>query len=130
MGAHVAVANMGAAMDFYRRAGLAVPQRADDLPHVEIDFGSGVHVAFSTPTVIAMYDAGWRGPTPSTATVLQLRLPSRAAVDEMYASLTSAGYRGHLAPIDAFWGNRYCEVDDADGHTVGFHSPTDESMRT
>jgi hypothetical protein len=39
MGAHVAVANMAAAMDFYRRAGLAVPQGADDLPHVEIDFG-------------------------------------------------------------------------------------------
>ena len=47
----------------------------------------------------------------------------------MYAALTSAGYHGHLAPIDAFWGNRYCEVDDADGHTVGFQSPTDPSLR-
>ena len=45
------------------------------------------------------------------------------AVTDMTAALTSAGYRGHLAPIDALWGARYCEVDDADGHTVGFHSP-------
>ena len=77
-----------------------------------------------------MYDDAWRGLSPSTASVLQLRLFSREAVDDMYAALTSAGYHGHLAPIDAFWGNRYCEVDDADGHTVGFHSPTDDSLRT
>ena len=130
LGTHVAVAEMAAAMDFYRRAGLAVPDGADEQHHLQIDLGGGVHLAFSTPTVIAMYDPMWRGPCASTSTVLQFRLPSRPAVDEMYQSLTSAGYRGHLAPIDAFWGNRYCEVDDADGNTVGFHSPTDESMRT
>jgi len=130
MGVHLAVADMAKAMDFYRRAGLAVPDGATELPHVEIEFGGGAHVAFSTPMVMAMYDPAWRGPGPSTATVLQFRLSSRAAVDEMYAALTGAGYHGHIAPIDAFWGNRYCEVDDADGHSVGFHSPTDESMRT
>jgi len=130
MGVHLAVADMAEAMDFYGRAGLAVPEGASELPHVEIEFDGGAHVAFSTPMVMAMYDPAWRGPSPSTATVLQFRLPSRGAVDEMYAALTGAGYRGHIAPIDAFWGNRYCEVDDADGHAVGFHSPTDESMRT
>ena len=129
MGVHLAVANMANAMDFYRRAGLAVPAGADEQVHIEIDLGGGAHVSFSTPVVIAMYDPAWRGTSPSTATVLQFRLPSRAAVDEMYESLTRAGYRGHLAPIDAFWGNRYCEVDDADGNAVGFHSPTDESSR-
>ena len=130
MGVHLAVADMAKAMDFYRRAGLSVPEGAGEQPHVEIDLGGGTHVAFSTPMVLAMYDPAWRGPSPSTATVLQFRLPTRAAVDDMYESLTSAGYRGHLAPIDAFWGNRYCEVDDADGHAVGFHSPKDESLRS
>ncbi len=129
IGVHVAVADMARAMDFYRRAGLAVPDDAEEEVHVQIPVADGVHLAFSTPVVIAMYDAAWRGPSPSTATVLQLLLPTRAAVDEMYESLTSAGYRGHLAPLDAFFGDRYCEVDDADGHTVGFHSPTDDSMR-
>ena len=130
IGVHLAVVDMAKAMDFYRRAGLPVPDGADNAEHVEIDAGGAVHLAFSTPAVVAMYDNAWRGPSPSTATVLQVQLASRRAVDDMYASLTSAGYNGHLAPIDAFWGNRYCEVDDADGHTVGFHSPTDESRRT
>jgi uncharacterized glyoxalase superfamily protein PhnB len=130
IGIHLAVADMATAMDFYRRAGLHIPDGAEDHAHVQIDLAGGAHLAFSTPPVIAMYDPAWRGPSPSTATVLQLRLVSRAAVDEMYVSLTGRGYNGHLAPLDAFWGNRYCEVDDADGHTVGFQSPTDESMRT
>lgn len=129
IGVHVAVGDMAKAMDFYRRAGLPVPDGAEGREHVQIDVTSGVHVAFSTPAVMAMYDSQWRGPTPSTATVLQLELATRDAVDDMYAALTSAGYQGHLAPVDAFWGNRYCEVDDADGHTVGFQSPTDESRR-
>ncbi len=130
MGVHVAVGDMTRAMDFYRRVGLDVPEGAEGNAHVEVDLGAGAHVAFSTAQVIAMYDPAWRGSTPSTATVLQFGVPSRAAVEDMYASLTSAGYAGHIAPIDAFWGNRYCEVDDADGHAVGFHSPTDDPMRT
>jgi uncharacterized glyoxalase superfamily protein PhnB len=120
---------MAKAMDFYRRAGLPVPDGVERREHVQIDVGPDVPIALSTPAVVAMYDSGWRGPSPSTATVLQLQLVDRDAVDDMYTALTGAGYRGHLAPIDAFWGNRYCEIDDADGHTVGFQSPTDESRR-
>ena len=129
MGAHLAVAKMAAAMAFYRRVGLTVPVGAEDQDHVELDVGGGVHLAFSTQTVIEMYDNGWRGLSPATATVLQFGVVSRAAVDEMYHSLTSAGYQGHLAPVDAFWGSRYCEVDDADGNAVGFHSPVDRPIR-
>jgi uncharacterized glyoxalase superfamily protein PhnB len=129
IGVHVAVADMAATVGFYRRAGLTVPDGAAEQEHVEIDLGGGVHLEFSTPAVVAMYDPGWRGLATATATALQFQCETRAAVDEMYASLTGAGYRGHLAPIDAFWGNRYCEVDDPDGNAVGFHSPTDPSTR-
>jgi uncharacterized glyoxalase superfamily protein PhnB len=52
---------------------------------------------------------------------LQFDLASRAEVDEMHARLTGAGHASHLAPIDAFWGARYCEVSDPDGNVVGFH---------
>jgi uncharacterized glyoxalase superfamily protein PhnB len=127
MGLHIAVSDMAAAMDFYRLAGLPVPDGAEQQPHVEIDVGDGAHLAFSDPSIVTMYDPEWRGHSPSTATVLQFRLDSREAVDQLYRSLTAAGYRGHLAPVDAFFGDRYCEVDDADGHTVGFHSPRDPS---
>ena len=79
LGVHLAVADMAAAMAFYRLAGLPVPDGADGEGHVQLDVGGGVHIAFSTPAVIGMYDPGWRGPSTATATVLQLRLASEAA---------------------------------------------------
>ena len=114
---------MAKTLDFYRRAGLPVPEGAEENGHVEITLGHGAHLSLSTREVIAMYDRGWRGLDASTATVLQFALPTREAVDAVYWSLVDAGYQGHLEPIDAFWGSRYCEVDDPDGHAVGFHSP-------
>jgi uncharacterized glyoxalase superfamily protein PhnB len=44
-------------------------------------------------------------------------------VDEIYAGLTGAGYRGHQKPYDAFWGARYAIVEDPDGNAVGLMSP-------
>ncbi len=40
--------------------------------------------------------------------------------------MTSAGYTGHLAPFDAFWGARYAVIDDPDGNHVGIMSPMDQ----
>ena len=39
--------------------------------------------------------------------VLGIRLPSRQAVDDLYADVTGAGYVGCQPPYDAMWGARY-----------------------
>ena len=129
-GVHITVADMAAALDFYRRVGLVVPDDADGETHVEVDLGNGQHLAFSNVALTRAYDPGWREPARPPSSVLQFQLASRVAVDDLYAELTAAGYHGHLAPYDAFWGNRYAEVDDPDGNIVGFHSPTDPSKRS
>jgi uncharacterized glyoxalase superfamily protein PhnB len=36
----------------------------------------------------------------------------------VYAELIGAGYTGHKAPWDAFWGTRYAIVKDPDGNGV------------
>ena len=41
-----------------------------------------------------------------------------ADVDATYARLTDAGFTGTTAPYDAFWGQRYANVDDPDGNDV------------
>jgi uncharacterized glyoxalase superfamily protein PhnB len=129
-GVHITVSDIVASAEFYRKVGLPLPDPSGIAEHVEIDLGNGVHLALSTELVARMYDPGWRPPSGPPGSALQFQLPSRDAVDEMYLTLTSAGYHGHLAPIDAFWGNRYAEVDDPDGTIVGFHSPTDPDRRT
>jgi len=123
LGYHLSVRDMAAAMDFYRRLGLALPPDAETLPHVEIDLGNGLHLAFSDLEITRAYDPGWRTPSGPPRGALQFRLASVEAVDALYDELVAAGYHGHLAPKDAFFGDRYAEVEDADGNLVGFHGP-------
>ena len=130
IGVHLAVDDLKAAAAFYRMIGLSLPDESELEDHVEIDLGSGTHLALSTELVVRMYDPGWRAPQKPPAGALQFQLESREAVDTLFAELTAAGYHGHLPPIDAFWGNRYAEVDDPDRNIVGFHSPTDPNRRT
>ena len=129
-GVHITVADIQASAAFYRMVGLTLPDPSDIAEHVEIDLGHGVHLALSTEVIARMYDPGWRSPALPPASALQFQLGSREAVDEMYSVLTGAGHHGHLAPVDAFWGSRYAEVDDPDGSIVGFHSPRDPSPST
>jgi uncharacterized glyoxalase superfamily protein PhnB len=48
---------------------------------------------------------------------LAFRLDGPSDVDATYAALVDAGYHGHKAPWDAFWGQRYAIVHDPDGNT-------------
>ena len=62
--------------------------------------------------------------------VLNFRIPTREAVDELFAKLTAAGHRASQPPFDAFWGSRYAVVCDPDGHPVGLKSAADPDRRT
>lgn len=129
IGVHLAVADMTASASFYRLVGLSLPDDADLGDHVEVDLGGSAHLALSTEGVVRTYDPGWRPPQGPSAIALQFELPAREAVDAAYERLTAAGHHGHLPPVDAFWGNRYAEVDDPDGNIVGFHSRPDPTSR-
>jgi uncharacterized glyoxalase superfamily protein PhnB len=39
-----------------------------------------------------------------------------------YNDLAAAAYKGHLAPFDAFWGQRYATVLDPDGNHVDLYA--------
>ncbi len=47
---------------------------------------------------------------------LAFRWSSRDEVDAVYARITEHGYRGHKAPWDAVWGQRYAIVEDPNGN--------------
>ena len=114
------VADMAASLAFYRRIGLDIPPEADGEPHVDLDLG-GVHVAFDTEDTIRSFDPSWAPPAAGTHRVaLAFACETPSEVDAAYAELTAAGYEGHLAPFDAFWGMRYAVVRDPDGTPVDF----------
>ena len=115
------VRDMDASVAFYERLGLAITRIGNS--HARAEWSDGARLELGTAELTRSYDPTWRQPSGAATNTLNFALPSRKAVDEMYAELTSAGYAGHLAPIDAFWGQRFAIVDDPDGNVIGLQSP-------
>lgn len=124
-GVHLFVRDLAAARVFYRRIGLDVPDGGDEFASIALP--NGQSIALGTHELTRRYDSGFREPERGGACALQFNLASEQVVDDVYADLTGAGYAGHLAPFDAFWGARYAEVRDPDGNLVGFHGPRNPS---
>ena len=91
---------------------------------------SGFSLELDTAESARLWHAAWRTDPAAASVIIGFSLPTREAVDERYAALTSAGYPGRQPPFDAFWGARYAIVADPDGNDVGLMSPIDESRRT
>jgi catechol 2,3-dioxygenase-like lactoylglutathione lyase family enzyme len=114
----IVVADMPASLAFYRRLGFDIPTGVDTEPHVEITLPNGLRLAWDPVATIHSFDPGWEKPSGGARVALAFKCDSPAEVDAVYADLTGAGYRGHLAPFDAFWGQRYATVHDPDGNGV------------
>jgi catechol 2,3-dioxygenase-like lactoylglutathione lyase family enzyme len=112
------VADMAASLAFYRRLGLPIPDDADTAPHVEVSLPGGLRLLFDTVETIRSFDPGWQPPAGGARTALAFACTSPSEVDAVHAELVAAGYRSHLAPFDAFWGQRYATVLDPDGNPV------------
>lgn len=111
------VADMPAALAFYRHLGLDIPAAADAEPHVDVDLG-GLHLAFDTREVVLGFQPAWTPPTGGHGIALAFAADSPEAVDAAYADLVAQGAEGHLPPWDAVWGMRYAVVHDPDGNPV------------
>ena len=114
----IVVSDMAASLAFYRRLGLDIPAEADTEPHVEVTLPGGLRLAFDAVDTIRSFDPDWTPPTGGPRASLAFKCAEPAEVDHWYAELTGAGYHGHLAPWDAFWGMRYAVLHDPDGNGV------------
>jgi uncharacterized glyoxalase superfamily protein PhnB len=111
------VADMAAALRFYRLIGLDIPPEADAESHVEVITPNGYRLAWDTEALVRSFNPDWKAPTGSRVG-LAFKCVNPAEVDLLYAAVIAAGYRGVKPPWDAFWGQRYAVVDDADGNHV------------
>jgi catechol 2,3-dioxygenase-like lactoylglutathione lyase family enzyme len=104
---------------FYRALGLDIPSAADNEPHVEVMLPGGFRLLIDPVSTITSFDPEWTPPVGgSPRTALAFECADPAEVDATYAAMTSAGFDGHLAPWDAFWGQRYATLRDPDGNGV------------
>lgn len=112
------VAEMPAALAFYRLLGLDIPDEADGEPHVEVTLPGGLRLMWDTVDTIRSFDPSWKPPTGGHRVSLAFDCGSPAGVDAAFRSLTAAGVPTHLEPWDAVWGQRYAVVHDPDGNGV------------
>jgi catechol 2,3-dioxygenase-like lactoylglutathione lyase family enzyme len=118
------VSDMATTLAFYRRLGLKIPPESDGQPHAEAELGGGVRLAWDTEATIRSFDPGWSPASGGGHRVaLAFACDSPEEVDAAWAEITGAGYRGHLAPWDAFWGMRYAVVHDPDGTPIDLFAP-------
>ena len=130
---NLVVNDMDRTLAFYRKLGVEIPDNAvwstaSGGHHATSNPGGGVDLDFDSVELAGAYNTGFSG-SASARTMIGFRVETREGVDELWAELTGAGYKGLQEPFDAFWGARYAIVEDPDGRHVGFMSPVDPERR-
>lgn len=113
----IVVADMAAALKFYRTLGLCAPQDQDDEDQVQVVTPGGATLGFVTERLVRQVNPDWATPVGQRVT-FSCRCDSPEEVDNTYARVTAVGYEGRKAPWDAFWGQRYAMLSDPDGNRV------------
>ena len=113
----IVVRDMAAALRFYRLLGLDIPAQAESEPHVEVITPNGYRIAWDTEELIRGIYPDWVEPAGQRVTIA-FKCDSPAEVDALYERIVQSGYRGHKAPWDAFWGQRYAVIADPDSTLI------------
>lgn len=129
---NLVVKDMGAAVEFYRRLGVSIPDRDPlwDDHHRSAEVPGGLDFDLDSEAFAAKWDVGWPGSNGRSGVVLGMRVSTREDVDRLHDAVVDAGYGSQQAPYDAFWGARYAIVEDPDGNAVGLMSPSDPERRS
>jgi uncharacterized glyoxalase superfamily protein PhnB len=107
---------------FYRTLGVDVPEPTEAEDHVEALLPNGLRLMLDTEELMRNLDPDWKRPEGHPITLAFL-CRDAADVDATFARLTAAGFTGTKEPYDAFWGQRYANIDDPDGNDVALFAP-------
>ena len=116
----VVAADMARSIRFYRLLGLDVPETPDE-GHVDTFLPNGVRFMLDTEEVIRSFRPDWSR-AAGNQIALAFECASPAEVDETYKRAVDAGFHGEKEPWDAFWGQRYAQLQDPDGVGVDLYA--------
>ncbi|HMS55868.1 MAG TPA: VOC family protein [Fimbriimonadaceae bacterium] len=112
----IVVADMGRALAFYQLLGLTFPDGSDGEDHVECMLPNGLRIMFDTIQLVSSF-TNWVPPVGNRM-ALAFRCGSPLEVDSSISNVRAAGHVVVKEPWDAFWGQRYAQVEDPDGNIV------------
>jgi catechol 2,3-dioxygenase-like lactoylglutathione lyase family enzyme len=113
----VIVSDMGRAVEFYRRLGLAIAEGSEKQEHVEVKMGE-LTFFLSTKSANARWDPAALEASGGYRIILEFYLETREALDAKYEEMVGYGYEAHVAPYDVTPELRFAMVDDPDGNTI------------
>jgi uncharacterized glyoxalase superfamily protein PhnB len=111
---------MARSIRFYRLLGLDVPDTPEE-GHVDTFLPNGVRFMLDTEEVVRSFRPDWTRETGNQL-ALAFECASPSQVDEVYGSAVAAGFHGEKEPWDAFWGQRYAQLQDPDGIGVDLYA--------
>ncbi|MBV9788342.1 MAG: VOC family protein [Chloroflexi bacterium] len=117
------VKDMPAAVAFYRRLGLAIPDGSETQSHVEIKMGTGMTFFLDSKPRrwdphYERSDAQPSPPNDRYPMILEFYLDNQAALETKYHELVGYGYQGFREPYPTSFGMYFAMVKDPDGNTV------------
>jgi uncharacterized glyoxalase superfamily protein PhnB len=121
----VIVSDLHRSIEFYSRLGLQFPEEPDPMGHghVEAALPGGLRFTLDAEESIMSFDPEWSPPSDGHRIGMAFLCDSPADVDRTYRELIDAGAESYKEPWDAFWGQRYAQVNDPDGNVVDLFAP-------
>jgi len=116
----IVASDMADSIRFYRLLGLDVPETPGE-GHVDTFLPNGVRFMLDTEETLLSFRPDWKRETGNQIS-LAFECESPAEVDEMYMRVTEAGFHGEKEPWDAFWGQRYAQLEDPNGVPVDLYA--------
>ena len=104
---------------FYRLLGVELSEIGEG--HLEAQLPSGIRLMLDSEDVIRSFRPDWTREAGNQL-ALAFACSSPGEVDELYERVTSAGFDGEKEPWDAFWGQRYAQLQDPDGVGVDLYA--------
>jgi catechol 2,3-dioxygenase-like lactoylglutathione lyase family enzyme len=116
----IVASDMARSIRFYRLLGVDVPETPEE-GHVDTFLPNGVRFMLDTEDVMRSFRPEWTRETGNQL-ALAFECASPSEVDEVYGRAVDAGFHGEKVPWDAFWGQRYAQLQDPDGIGVDLYA--------
>lgn len=116
----IVVSDMARSIRFYRLLGLDVPETPEE-GHVDTFLPNGVRFMLDSEEVVKSFRPDWTRASGNQLS-LAFECSSPAEVNEVYARAVAVGFQGEKEPWDAFWGQRYAQLQDPDGVPVDLYA--------